>query len=203
MRSVKFAALIVAGTLAAGAFASCGNRAKNAASDGTTAGSEVSAGEDVIVQGVNDSAENAVKSYAKAAYDSIDGEIYCTLTLPQKDISKLKSGNDSWKKKAENYAKNRKEELERDGFTKSETADFMQDTALSATALKNAETYFVQTYGGDKPKASEGYGYTFIITSTKGGETLKSGLEVSAVNFEGQGWKILPFDAESLEKSSK
>ena len=69
----------------------------------------------------------------------------------------------------------------------------MQDTTLSAAALKNAETYFVQTYGGDKPKASEGYGYTFIITSTKGGETLKSGLEVSAVNFEGQGWKILPF----------
>lgn len=197
MRSVKVAALIITGFLAAGALASCGNKsAKDSAEI-----SYVDFGEG---WNMNDSAQHAVENFARSNYDTPNGEVFYCTTLSDDKLEEMKSDSEEWKKTTDSFAKQRQLEFDGGNYSKVETADFSLNAELSKKALKNAEAEFISSSGAKSPKATEGCSYTFIITShKKNGDELKSGLEVSAVKFEGEGWKVLNASADALENISK
>ena len=87
MRSVKVAALIIAGFLAAGALASCGNKsAKDSAEI-----SYVDFGEG---WNMNDSAQHAVENFARSNYDTPNGEVFYCTTLSDDKLEEMKSDSE-------------------------------------------------------------------------------------------------------------
>lgn len=143
----------------------------------------------------NTGAKGAAKKFAKSLTKKNGGKNYYSLTLPDDKIEELKD-DDEWKDRIEDYNENI-EDLRDDDY-KLKVKDVKKGKKLSNKALKGAEAYW-EKIGADDPEAKKGYEFKIKIQANDDGDKDTSTQEVCVVKFKGEGWKIVPTDADELK----
>ncbi|HRR77262.1 MAG TPA: hypothetical protein P5191_10690 [Ruminococcus sp.] len=144
----------------------------------------------------NMGAKGAAKKYAKALSKKGKGKTYYSLTLPKDKIKDLKD-DDKWDDMVDDYNDHMSDTL--DDY-KIKVKSVKKGKKLSKKALKGAEAVW-ESYGADDPTAKKGYEFKIKIQAKdKDDDDKETNTEkVCVVKFKGEGWKVIPMEAESLE----
>ena len=179
----KFAALFLSCLMTASVFTACGD------SDGGGSNSSKH--------------EKIVEKWADAAITPKGAEDYFTCTFPDEYIDTLKDKGE-WDNMVQDYNDDIQADLD-NGYSY-KIDEVKMGGELTEDELKSAEGFFFDLYDAETT-VKAGFWYDVKATRTKDGDDDTQAQEVAAVELENDGWKIIPFDHDSLsyysDKSSE
>jgi len=150
--------------------------------------------------------KSAVKKYINSASDKKGGKTYYSLTLPKAAIKELKD-DDDFDEMVDDFndmVEDAIDELE-DDETMPKFDKIVKKTKLKNSELKDAEGYFeaqCELYDADDDDIEVTKGYEMKIKTKakdEDGDADYEKLTVCVVKLKGDGWKVIPSSAKSLD----
>ena len=148
----------------------------------------------LIFIGNHTGAKGAANKYAKALTKKSGGKAYLSLTLPDDVIKEMKD-DDEWKDAVEDYNDGMSDLLD---DVKIKVKSVKKGSKLNKKALKGAEAYW-EDQGADDPKAKKGYEFKIKLQKKEDGDKDTNTTKICVVKFKGEGWKVIPLDADYLK----
>lgn len=148
-------------------------------------------------------AKGCANKFAKTLSSKKGGKSYYSVTLP-KDVIKQLKDDDEYDEMIEDFNDDMEDSLE---DFKIKVKSVKKGKKLKNKALKGAESYFEKFYDKydvdyDEIEVKKGYEFKIKVQTIdkeeddKDTETRK----ISVVKLKGDGWKVVPFDSDYLEK---